>query len=87
MKYGATLSRKSVMQDAELNAKYSYLQAFAEAAPRAQPPMKIEPYFELMDIMAQYLSEGLSGGKSPQEALDATQEEWVKIMKKSGYLK
>ena len=86
VKYGATLSRKSVMEDAELNKEYSYLQALAKAAPRAQPPMKIEPYFELMDSLSQYLSEGLSDAGSAQEALDAAQAEWVKIMKKSGYI-
>ncbi|MCP4399532.1 MAG: sugar ABC transporter substrate-binding protein [bacterium] len=86
VKYGATLSRESVMGDAELNEKYPYLQALAKAAPRATPPMKIEPYFELLDSISLYLSEGLSGDTSPQDALDAAQQEWVDIMKKSGYV-
>ncbi len=74
------------MGDAELNEKYPYLQALAKAAPRATPPMKIEPYFELLDSISLYLSEGLSGDTSPQDALDAAQQEWVNIMKKSGYV-
>ena len=75
------------MQDAELNKQYPYLLALAEAAPRAQPPMKIEPYFELLDSITLRLSEGLSGDKSPQEALDAAQKDWVEIKPKDSHWK
>jgi multiple sugar transport system substrate-binding protein len=86
VKHGATLSRESVMGDPALNEQYPYLQALAAAAPRAQPPMKIEPYFELLDSITLRLNEGLSGARSAQEALDLAQEEWLEIMERSGYL-
>lgn len=83
---GATLSRLSVMKDPELNEKYPYLKVLAKALKRARPPMKIEPYFELQQTLSLRLNQALTGSKSPEEALDLAQKEWVEIMKKSGYV-
>jgi multiple sugar transport system substrate-binding protein len=82
VEYGATLSRKSVMQDPELNKQYPYLQVLTQAASRACPPMKIESYFELCDSLTRHLSEGLTGDKSPQDVLEQAQKEWAGILKR-----
>lgn len=82
VEHGATLSRKSVMQDRELNKKYPYLQVLTEAALRARPPMKIESYFELCDSLTLHLSEGLTSDKSPQSVLEQAQNEWTDILKR-----
>ena len=84
---GATLSRASVMSDPDLNAKYPHLTVLGESAKRAQPPMKIAPYSELLDVITQGLSEALSGGKPVGEALNKVNDQWTEILKNNGYIK
>lgn len=84
---GATLSRASVMTDPGLNAKYPHLSVLGKSAKRAQPPMKIAPYSELLDVVTQGLSEALSGGKPAGDALKKINSQWAEILKDNGYIK
>lgn len=86
VKAGATLSRLSVMTDPEITEENPYLKVLAKALQRARPPMKIEPYFELYQELALRLNEALSGSRSAQSALDLAQKEWVKVLRKGGYI-
>ena len=84
---GATLSRASVMTDPDLNAKYPHLAVLGKSAKRAQPPMKIAPYSELLDVVTQGLSEALSGGKPVVDALKKINSQWTEILKDNEYIK
>ena len=82
---GSTPTRLSILNDPALIARFPYLKAYAEAALRAQPPMKIAAYFELYDSLSLRLNQVLSGLKAPREALDLAEQEWTTIMAKYGY--
>ena len=85
--YSQPGSRKSGLEDPEMQKKYIEYKGMLESLPLAKGRPRIAPYAELADALEVALSEAMTGAKSSQQALDEANEKFEFIMKQWGYLK
>ena len=85
-KIGGAPSRLSVLNNPEFATKeYRYFEAIKSAFPIQRVPMKIPEFFKLNEALSVELSDAISGGKTPEQALNDAQKSWEEIMEEAGY--
>jgi multiple sugar transport system substrate-binding protein len=83
---GSSPPRISIQSDTALQAKYPWLKAEEAAAPRAQVPMTSPYYFQLVDAISAQMNSALTGGTTPQKAMQTAQKQWQQILTTGGGL-
>ena len=79
---GATPTRNSVLNADEFKTEeYKYFDAIKKTFDITRVPMQLSVFDELSENLGIGLSAAIAGDKTPKQALDDAQAEWVKIMK------
>ena len=77
---GGVAAQTALYENEEYIAKFPWLTQVKDLAASGKGPPAITKQAQLVEIMGRHLSNAVSGGASPQEAMDAAAEELTELL-------